>query len=149
MSPRVRRLAEGGIRRFSQLNVWLYRKSGGKLGAHFPGGAKVCLLTTTGRKSGQPRTVPVLFLRDGDNLVVVASKGGHPSHPLWYLNLVADPRVRVEVEGETRRAHARDATESERERLWPKLVRYYEGFADYQAVTDRIIPVVILEPENA
>ncbi|MEO1271683.1 MAG: nitroreductase family deazaflavin-dependent oxidoreductase [Myxococcota bacterium] len=146
MSPRTRRIAKKVIKHSSRANVWLYRKSGGQLGAGFFSETDVCLLTTIGRKSGLPRTVPLLYMPDGPRVVLVASKGGYPKHPLWYLNLKATPRVTLQIGAEERPMEARTATDDERAELWPRLVVYYPGYADYQAVTDRLIPVVILEP---
>jgi deazaflavin-dependent oxidoreductase (nitroreductase family) len=104
------------------------------------------LLTTTGRKSGRVLTLPLIFGRSGQNYVVVASKGGAPAHPAWYLNLQANPEVQVQVKAEkfTARAHTADA--AERATLWPMMVDIYGPYAQYQTKTDRQIPVVVLEP---
>jgi deazaflavin-dependent oxidoreductase (nitroreductase family) len=133
------------FRSMSALNTWLYRLSGGKIAGSMKG-APILLLTTTGRKTGKTRVTPLLYLRDGENLVLVASKGGSPSHPVWFLNLEANPDVEVEVGRTRERRRARRATSEERERLWPKVVEMYRGYADYQAKTTREIPLVILEP---
>jgi deazaflavin-dependent oxidoreductase (nitroreductase family) len=130
----------------SRANTWLYRTSGGWLGGRFFGGAPVLLLTTVGRRSGQPRTAPLLYLQDGDNLVLVASKGGMSHHPLWYKNLESNPRVEVEIGTERRPMLARRATPTEKAALWPRLVAMYGDYDTYQARTDREIPVVILSP---
>src|SRR6516162_3221943 len=90
-TPTEERLGTIAIRIMSALNTWTFRLTGGRLGGTFPGGAPVCLVTMTGRKSGQQRTVPLLYLRDGADLIIVASKGGMSKHPLWYLNLEANP----------------------------------------------------------
>jgi deazaflavin-dependent oxidoreductase (nitroreductase family) len=143
--PRIMRL-------MSRANVWLYQRSGGRIGgtwrvgAAFPRGVPVLLLTCTGRKSGQKRTSPLLYLRDGDTLIVVASKGGLPEDPLWYLNVRENPDVEVQVGAKLEPRRARVATPAERERLWPRLVEHYRDFATYQAWTERTIPVVLLEP---
>ncbi len=104
------------------------------------------LLTTVGRKSAKLLTLPLIFGRSGPNYVVVASKGGAPTHPSWYLNLQANPEVKVQVKAEkfTARAHTADA--AERAALWPKMVQIYGPYAQYQAKTDRQIPVVVLTP---
>jgi deazaflavin-dependent oxidoreductase (nitroreductase family) len=104
------------------------------------------LLTTTGRKSGNALMLPLIFGRSGANYVVVASKGGAPAHPSWYLNLQANPEVKVQVKGDkfTARAHTADA--AERAALWPKMVEIYGPYADYQTKTDRQIPIVVLTP---
>ena len=104
-------------------------------------------LTTTGRKSGEPRTVFLTApITDGDSLVIIASKGGHPAHPAWYLNLLADPNVTVTTEDGTRPMLARVADRDERARLWPKVTAAAKNYADYQQKTDREIPVVVLDP---
>jgi deazaflavin-dependent oxidoreductase (nitroreductase family) len=137
------------IRAMSALNTWAYRATGGRLGGRFLRGAPVLLLTTTGARTGQRRTAPLLYLRDGDRLVVVASKGGMSKHPLWYRNLLAHPEVEVEVGRERRTMVARTAGPEERAALWPRLVAMYRAYADYQARTPREIPVVVLEPRRS
>jgi deazaflavin-dependent oxidoreductase (nitroreductase family) len=105
------------------------------------------LLDHVGAKSGTVRTSPLLYFRDGNDLVVIASKGGFPKHPAWYHNLIAHPDTTVQVGGERRGVHARTAGTEERERLWPLAVEQYHGYADYQARSKgREIPLVILEP---
>ena len=104
------------------------------------------LLTTTGRKSGQPLTLPLIYGRAGAGYVVIASKGGAPAHPAWYLNLVANPVVDVQVKAERFRARARTATGAERTALWQQLVGGYHPYEKYQAATQREIPVVVLDP---
>ncbi len=134
------------IKPMSKLNTWLYRLSGGKLGGRWFQGAPILLLTTIGRKSGQPRVAPLLYLRDGEKLVVVASKGGMSQHPLWYRNLEANPEVEVEIGPERTKMLARRASDQEKATLWPRLVEMYTDYADYQARTQRNIPVIILSP---
>ncbi len=105
------------------------------------------LLTTTGRKSGKELTLPLIYRPTGDGgYCVIASKGGSPAHPDWYFNLEANPDVEVQVASDSCNARARDAEGEERERLWQLMVDYYAPYADYQAKTDRNIPVVVLEP---
>lgn len=130
----------------SQLNVWAFRLTNGWLGGSFPGGAPVLLLTTIGRRSGEKRVAPLLYLPDGSDLVVVASKGGMSHHPLWYRNLEANPAVEVEIGNQKRAYRARRASREEKARLWPRLVAMYASYDDYQARTARDIPVVILSP---
>jgi len=137
------------IRVASKVNAFIFRRTKGRFGATFPGGAPVCLMTTTGVKTGQPRTVALLYLRDGDDVVVVASKGGMSEHPQWYGNLVADPNVTVEIGADSTPMLAHTATDAEKARLWPMLVAMYKGYADYQARTDRQIPVVVCSPKPA
>ncbi len=142
----MNRLAAAVVRALGRLNVALYRWSGGRVFGRV-GGARILLLTTTGRRSGEPRTAPLLYLRDGARFAVVASFGGHARHPAWYLNLTANPDVEVEVDRERFAARARTATSEERELLWPKLVEMYGSYASYQRRTRREIPVVLLEPK--
>jgi deazaflavin-dependent oxidoreductase (nitroreductase family) len=103
------------------------------------------LLTTTGRKSGKALTLPLIFGQSGAQYMVVASKGGAPAHPAWYLNLKANPEVKVQIKGDKFTARAHTANPQERAALWPKMVEIYGPYADYQTKTDREIPVVILK----
>jgi deazaflavin-dependent oxidoreductase (nitroreductase family) len=128
---------------FQEAAVFLYRKSGGKLGGKMQG-APVLLLTTRGRKTGKQRTTPLIYLRDGTDLVVVASKGGWPEDPLWYRNLKADASVQVETGADRRGMIARTASDAERDRLWPALVAMFPDYAKYQSWSDRKIAVVVL-----
>ena len=134
----------GLVRLLSRLHARLYRLTGGRFVGRIVG-APVLLLTTTGRHSGRSRTTPLLYLRDGEQFAVVASFGGHPTHPLWYLNLTADPRVGVRIGRERFRARASTASPEERARLWPLIVQMYAGYAGYQEKTTREIPIVLLE----
>ncbi|MFZ1864189.1 MAG: nitroreductase family deazaflavin-dependent oxidoreductase [Polyangiales bacterium] len=140
------------IRLMSKVNVAVYRWTGGLLGSKwrvgsaFPWGIPILLLTTIGRKSGQPRTAPLLFIENGERIIVVASQGGLPKDPLWYENLRANPDCEVQIKRRKIEMRARTASAEERDRLWPKLVAHYPDFASYETWTDRIIPVVILEP---
>ncbi|EYT65101.1 nitroreductase [Dietzia sp. UCD-THP] len=142
----------GVIKVMSRVNTWTYRVSGGRIGGNWRVGSAltapvpVCLVTTTGRKSGEPRTVPLLHLPDGDRVLLVASQGGLPRHPQWYLNILANPEVTIQVGRRTRAMTAREASAEERAALWPRLVERYADFASYQANTSRVIPVVICEP---
>ena len=120
-----------------------FRSNGGMLGGGFAG-APMLLLTTTGAKSGREHTSPLVYLADGDRIVIFASKGGAPTNPAWYHNLVANPRARLEVGDETFDADATVAEGEERERLFTKQASIMPGFAEYQAKTDRVIPVVVL-----
>ena len=106
-------------------------------------------LHTVGRKSGQKRTVPLIYLRDGDNIVVVASQGGMKNNPAWYLNVTADPAVTIEVDGKKLALTARTADADEKAALWPRLVDLYADFDNYEAWTERDIPVVICEPSGS
>ena len=130
----------------SRANTFVYKKTNGRVGGKLPKGAPVALLTTTGRKSGEPRVSPLLYLRHGDRVILVASQGGAAKNPMWYLNLKANPKVSIQIKDEVLALTARDATEAERTEYWPKLVEMYSSFDDYQSWTDRVIPVVICEP---
>jgi len=125
----------------------IYRVSGGRVGGRF-GKAPVLLLTTTGRKSGRLRTQPLLYARDGDRYVVIASKGGSPTHPLWYLNLRASPAAEVTIGRLSQRVRASDAEGEERERLWRAVTDLYSGYDKYAERTSRRIPVVVLSPPD-
>ena len=134
------------IKWMSRLNTWMYRRGGGEgLGGTFQK-IPVALLTTTGRKTGQPRVSPLYFLRDGDRVIVAASKAGAEKNPMWYLNLKANPKVAVQIKKEVLDLNARDATDEERQRYWPQLVEMYPTYEDYQSWTDRVIPLVVCEP---
>jgi deazaflavin-dependent oxidoreductase (nitroreductase family) len=128
-----------------QEHVDRYRETGGEVGHIWKEGSTVLLLTTTGRKSGEPRTKPLIYAADGDRYVIVASRGGAPKHPSWYLNLQQTPEVEVQVKDEVFRARARTAEGAERERLWTKVNEVWPHYAEYATRTDREIPVVVLE----
>jgi len=130
---------------FGEEHVRRYRETGGQVGHIWKRGAKVLLLTTKGRKSGNETTTPLIYERDGDRFVIVASKGGMPENPGWYLNLVANPEVELQVEDEVFPARARTAEGEERERLWALVNRQWPDYDEYQKKTDREIPVVVLE----
>jgi deazaflavin-dependent oxidoreductase (nitroreductase family) len=134
------------IRAMGALNTWVYRLSGGRIMGRMPSGAPICLLTTTGRTSGQRRTVPLLYLADGDDFIVVGSQGGAPRHPGWALNLEADPRAEVELGRRRVPVTGRRLSDEERDRFWPRLVAMYPPYEDYRRRTTRSIPVVRLSP---
>ena len=140
------RLLNVATKIMSRANTWVFRASGGRIGGRFLHGAPVMLVTTVGRKSGESRTSPLLFLREGDALVTVASKGGSARHPAWYLNMLADPEVEVEIGTDKRRMRARSATDEEKARYWPRLTAMYPPYDSYQSRTARDIPVVVLTP---
>jgi deazaflavin-dependent oxidoreductase (nitroreductase family) len=125
-------------------HVQAYRETNGERG-YIWNNAPALLLTTKGRESGEPRTVPLIFACDGDDPVIIASLGGAPRHPSWYLNLQAEPHVQVQIKGDVFDAVARTAQSPERERLWAEAVKVWPQYDDYQALTDRQIPVVVLE----
>lgn len=136
------------LNRGAGAHVWLYRHTGGRIGHYIPGvPGKMLLLDHVGAKSGTKRTSPLLYVRDGENVFIVASKGGFPKHPAWFHNLKANPETTVQIGGERRAVRARVATAQERERLWPMAVKAYRGYRGYQARSKgREIPLVILEP---
>jgi deazaflavin-dependent oxidoreductase (nitroreductase family) len=121
----------------------LYRCSNGVIGGRVAN-SPVLLLTTTGRRSGRQRTVPLLYLMDGPNVVLVASNGGAVRHPIWWLNLQTRSEARIQIKGIQRRVKAEQASAAEKQRLWPRLTAMYPGYKRYQEITDRNIPVVIL-----
>ena len=129
---------------WNRQTIEAFRTNGGKVGGMWEG-RPLLLLTTTGAKSGQRRTNPVMYLRDGDRLLVFASKGGAPTNPDWYHNLVAHPEVTVEVGTETYETTATPLTGEERDRLFAKQAGLYPQFGEYQARTTRKIPVIALE----
>lgn len=130
-------------------HVALYRASGGRLGGQLRKGAPVLLLTTTGRKTGRQRTTPLLYVEEADRYVVVASAGGAPSHPAWYLNLRSNPTATIQVGSRKLAVTAETAGPEERARLWPRLTQMWPQYDDYEAKTRREIPVVILTPSAA
>jgi deazaflavin-dependent oxidoreductase (nitroreductase family) len=130
----------------SRVNTFMFRRSKGQGLGGTMGGIPVALLTTIGRKTGEPRVSPLYFHRDGDRVIVAASKGGSDKHPMWYLNLKANPKVEVQIKGEVLKLSARDATDDERNLYWPKLVAMYPSYDDYQSWTDRQIPLVVCGP---
>jgi deazaflavin-dependent oxidoreductase (nitroreductase family) len=130
-------------------HTFLYQRTGGRLGHTIPGvGGKMLLLDHVGAKSGTKRTSPLLYVEDGPDVFVIASKGGFPKHPAWYHNLLANPDTTVQIGSEVRPVHARVATAEERPRLWQKAVAAYHGYEDYRARTEREIPLVVLEPRH-
>jgi deazaflavin-dependent oxidoreductase (nitroreductase family) len=133
-----------GLQWIGKLHTSLYRATGGLIGGKLPG-LPVLLLTTVGRKSGESRTSPLPYLQDDDRYVIVGSNNGGPRDPHWWLNLRTQPAASVQVMRERFAIQARLAVGPERERLWPLLVEFNPPFAQYQAKTEREIPVVVLE----
>jgi deazaflavin-dependent oxidoreductase (nitroreductase family) len=136
-----------------RINTWAYKATNGMVGGkwrlgsqHFGAVPAVGILTSTGRKTGEPRESPLLFLREGDRIILVASQGGRANNPMWYLNLKANPKVSFRIRDEVLELRARDATASERAEYWPKLDAMYPDFDNYRSWTDRVIPIVICEP---
>ena len=135
-----------GQRFVTGLHARVYRWTGGRVGSRF-GTVENVLLTTTGRRSGARRTTPLSVLARGEELVLVASNGGAPRDPDWFLNLTADPSVTVQRGGDVVAMQARPATAAERAELWPKVTALYSGYATYQTRTEREIPLVICTPD--
>lgn len=138
-------MRDTAVRRWSAFHKLLYLVTAGRLGRRLVDN-DILLLTTTGHRTGRAHTVPLLYLREGSALLLVASYGGRHRHPDWYHNLRADAAVLVQVDGSREWMIARTAAEEERARLWPRIVDAYDGYSRYQSRTDREIPVVILEP---
>jgi deazaflavin-dependent oxidoreductase (nitroreductase family) len=140
------------IKMMARANVLLYRRTGGRLGGTWRIGAAlrkpvpICLLEHRGRRTGTVRTTPLVYLEDGPRVIVVASQAGRAEHPMWYLNLLSEPEVTVQLRRERRPMRARVAEPDERALLWPRLVDLYADYDSYQSWTDRVIPVVVLEP---
>jgi proline iminopeptidase len=130
---------------FGEEHVRRYRETGGEVGHDWKGGSKILLLTTKGRKSGEPRTTPLIYENAGDAYVIVAWKGGAPEDPGWYANLAKTPEVELQVRDEVFPAHARVADGEERERLWKLAAQQWPAYDYYAKKTDREIPVVVLD----
>lgn len=139
------RMPDSWLKATGKLNVPVYRLSRGRL-MNTVGTGPVLLLTSTGRRSGQKRTAPVLYLKDGERFVVVGSNAGNARAPAWSYNLKANPDAEVEIRGDRRLVRARVAEGEERAELWRKVNQMYEGFDDYDAKTARDIAVFVLEP---
>ena len=138
-------LRNSAVKRWSRIHRVLFRFTGGRIGKRLVDN-DMLLLTTTGRKTGQNHTVPLLYLTDDERLVVIASYGGRGYYPAWYLNLSDDPVVTVQLPGRTLEMVARAANPDERQQWWPRIVEAYDGYRVYQSRTEREIPVVFLQP---
>ncbi len=136
-APDLTLLGEEHVRRYQETN--------GEVG-YLWNGVPTLLLTTTGRRSGLPRTIAIIFGRDGDDYLLVASKGGAPQHPEWYLNLTAKPEAEIQVRGERLAVVARTASDDEKPRLWSVMTELWPNYDVYQTRTERVIPVVVLSP---
>jgi F420H(2)-dependent quinone reductase len=134
------------LRRLMAGHATVYRLTGGIVGHRLPGAPPTLLLDHTGARSGKRRTSPLVYGRDGNNVILVASKGGYPKNPAWFHNLMAHPDTTIQIGPRRQSVHARTATAAEREHLWPLMVSVYSGYDDYQKRTDREIPLVVLEP---
>ncbi len=136
------------LRHLMNLHGVVYRATNGLIGHRIPGFPPMLLLDHVGAKSGIKRTTPLLYIEDGHNVVIVASKGGYPRHPAWFHNLRANPDTTVQLGSERRSVRARVAAPEERARLWPRVVDTYGSYAEYQERTNRQIPLVVLEPRT-
>jgi deazaflavin-dependent oxidoreductase (nitroreductase family) len=134
------------LRRVMGGHTAVYRATNGLIGHRFPGAPPTLLLDHVGAKSATRRTSPLLYGVDGEDLILVASKGGYPKNPAWFHNLLANPDTTVQVGSRRRPVHAHVADADERERLWPLMLKVYSGYADYQRRTEREIPLIILSP---
>jgi deazaflavin-dependent oxidoreductase (nitroreductase family) len=134
------------LNRFTDGHVAIYRASHGLVGHRFPGAPPNLLLDHVGAKSGKLRTSPLVYAVDGENVILTASKGGHPHNPGWFYNLKANPDTTIQIGSQRRAVHARVAKPAERKRLWPKVVSVYGGYEGYRRRTAREIPLVVLEP---
>jgi F420H(2)-dependent quinone reductase len=130
-----------------RIHTALCRSTNGVIGGRVAN-SPVLLLTTTGRRTGKSRTVPLLYCMDGDNVVLVASNGGTVRHPTWWLNLEKTREGWIQIKGRRQRVKAEQASAAEKQRLWPRLIANYPGYKRYQEITDRDIPVVILRPSE-
>lgn len=126
----------------------VYRVTRGRIGHRFPGLPSMLLLDHVGAKTGTKRTIPLLYVSDGDDVAIVASKGGHPKHPAWFHNLRANPETTIQIGSQRRAVRARVAAGEERRRLWAKAVEAYGSYREYQERTERKIPIVVLEPRT-
>jgi F420H(2)-dependent quinone reductase len=129
-----------------QGHVAVYRATRGLIGHRFPGAPPTLLLDSVGARSGRRRTSPLVYARDGENIILTASKGGYPRNPAWFHNLMANPDTTIQVGSRRREVHARVAEAEERTRLWPLVVAVYGGYEGYRRRTKREIPLVVLEP---
>jgi deazaflavin-dependent oxidoreductase (nitroreductase family) len=130
---------------FGERHVRRYRETGGRVGHIWKEGSTILLLTTTGRRTGEKRTTPLIYAKDGDRYVIVASQGGAPEHPGWFRNLSKDPNVELQVRSDVFPARARVAEGEERERLWRRANEVWRHYDEYQQKTERESPVVVLE----
>ena len=140
-------MRDGNARTLSTFHSVVYRLTKGRIGRRLAS-KDMLLLTTRGKKTGKQHTVPLLYLRDDDDLIVIASWGGRPHHPHWYTNLETESQGEVQVSGKRWKVNAEPMEENERRQWWPTIVEAYRGYADYQARTDRPIPVVRLRPTD-
>lgn len=147
MSDREYATVRRMVKPFSRLNAFVYRLSGGRLLGRFSG-RDICLVTMTGARSGKQRTVPLMYVPYEDGVIIVASLGGAPKHPVWYYNLVKHPDIEVQYRDRKLKLRARLVDPELKAKLWPTCVEYYPPYEDYQKRTDRDIPVFLCEPRG-
>lgn len=140
--PIVRRV----MKFYTRLNVWVYKKSNGRLMKNFPGGYPICIVTMKGKKTGLPREIPLIHLPHGEQKIIIASQGGLDKNPVWYYNIKANPDISILFSGHEARYKARQISENEKAELWPHILSLYPDFDEYQARTDRDIPVFLCDP---
>ncbi len=134
------------LTRLMKGHATVYRATHGLVGHRFPGAPPMLLVDHVGARSGKRRTTPLVFARDGENVILIASKGGHPRNPAWFHNLMANPDTAIQIGSKRMNVHARVAKPEERERLWRLAVDVYGGYEAYRRRTEREIPVVVLDP---
>ncbi len=132
---------------YTRLNVFVFKKTNGKLMKNFPGGYPICIVTMTGKKSGKKREIPLIHLPHGDDKYLVASQGGMNKNPIWYNNIAANPNIEILVNGESKAYLATQISSEEKAQIWPHLLSLYPDFDEYQARTDRDIPVFRCSPK--
>ena len=130
----------------TRVHVWLYMTSNGRIAKNFSG-SPCCMVVMTGRKTGKKRTIPLIYIPNGEEVILIASQGGMDIHPVWYRNLLADPHVEIIADGKRRKMVVRQADDAEKAERWPIAVAVYKDFNEYQARTDRDIPLMICTPE--
>ena len=145
MSAREYKMIKRGARAITRLQTPIYKLTQGRLWGSFSG-SDICLVTMTGAKTGKRITRPVMYVPSGDDVLVIGSLGGAPKSPLWVKNMLANPDVEIQHKGTKRKLRARLAGPDEKARLWPTAVKHYPAYADYQARTDRDIPLFVCEP---
>lgn len=146
ISPRAEAIMAPILRFATRLNVFVFKKSRGRLMKTFIGGAPISVVTTTGARSGKKREVALIDINWGENKLLVASKGGMSKHPFWYYNIKANPEVEIMAGGKVAKYRAEQASDEEKREVWPVLLEVYPDFDEYQARTDRNIPVFICRP---
>lgn len=134
------------IRSYTRLNVWVFKKSGGRLMKTWPGGYPICLVETIGARSGAKREIALIHVPRGDDILLVASEGGMDRNPAWYYNITKHPDITITANGKTRAMRARQLSPEEKRELWPLITAVYPDYDEYQARTDRDIPVFLCSP---